>query len=384
MTGLRVALVHDYLTQYGGAERVLDEFKRTFPKAPVFVSLLDLDKMPAHYRQWDIRTTWLQRLPVLRHRPRAMISLLPAAFESFDFSEFDLVLTSSSGFCHGVLTDPATCKITYCHSPARFIWNFPAYARREKLGLGLQALLRPTVAKLRQWDINSSNRTDYWLAASDLVRQRVAKHYRRPSTVLHPPVDVTRFAVDHDNDGYYLMLMRLVGWKRPDIVVDACNRLGVPLVVAGDGRELDRLKRIAGPSIRFVGRVGDAAMRTLYSRCKAFILPSVEDFGITPLEAMASGKPVIAYAAGGARETVREGTTGAFFEHQTVESLVGVLADFDHRRYRPDAIRRHAEGFDAKRFRRRLRAFVEASYDAYRRDVPVASAQAPGQALTAE
>jgi len=369
---VRVALVHDYLTQYGGAERVLDEFKLAFPDAPVFTSVVDLDRMPARYRDWDIRASWLQRIPrLLRRDPRLLLPLLPAALESFDFDGFDVVLASSSGFCHGTLTGAQTCKLTYCHSPPRFVWDYSAYARREGLSTGVRALVQPMLRGLRQWDVVSASRTDYWIAASGLVQRRIAKHYRRESVVLPPPVDTSRFepAAGRD-DGYYLMLMRLVGWKRPDIVVEACNRLGLRLVVAGDGREEAALRRMAGPTVEFVGRVDDQRMRGLYARCTAFILPSEEDFGITALEAMASGKPVVAYAGGGALETVVPGVTGTLFDAQTPESLAAALEGFERGRFAAGAIRRHAERFDSALFRRRLRDIVSAAHRAYREGVP--------------
>ena len=368
---MRVALVHDYLTQYGGAERVLDEFKLAFPDAPVFTSVLDLNRMPPHYRGWDIRTSWLQRIPGLRRDPRLLLPLLPAALESFDFDGFDVVLASSSGFCHGTLTGAQTCKITYCHSPARFLWNYPGYARRESLTPSVQALVRPMLRGLRQWDMVSASRTDYWIAVSGLIQRRITKYYRRESLVLPPPVDTSRFdATAGRDDGYYLMLMRLVGWKRPDIVVEACNRLGLRLVVAGDGREEAALRRLAGPTIEFVGRVDDRQMRGLYAGCTAFILPSEEDFGITALEAMASGKPVIAYAGGGALETVIPDVTGMLFDAQTPESLAAALERFEPGRFVAGTIRRHAERFDSVLFRRRLREIVSAAHAAYCAGVP--------------
>ncbi|MDX6751196.1 glycosyltransferase [Geminicoccaceae bacterium 1502E] len=381
---MRIGLVHDYLTQYGGAERVLDEFKSTFPEAPVFVAVADLEHMPPHYRSWDIRTSWLQQVPYLRRDPRKLLPLLPLAFETFDFTGFDVLLASSSGFCHGALTGEKTCQITYCHSPPRFVWDYATYARREALSGGLRAALRPMLKGLRQWDMTSASRTDFWLASSRAVQQRIAKHYRRSSTVLWPPVDVGRFDATAEHDGYFLMLMRLVGWKRPDIVVEACTRLGARLVVAGDGRELATLRRLAGPTVEFVGRVDDVQMRRLYARCAAFILPSEEDFGITPLEAMASGKPVIAFAGGGALETVVPGVTGMFFGQQTAESLAGALEGFEPERFDAMRIRRHAEQFDATLFRHRLRELVAASHRAYRRSVPLPEQAGAVPALAAE
>ncbi len=381
---MKIALVHDYLTQYGGAERVLDEFKLVFPEAPVFVSVLNRERMPARYRDWEIRTSWLQRIPYLHADPRKLLPLLPAAFETFDFSGFDVVLASSSGFCHGTLTGAETCKITYCHSPPRFIWDYPAYSRREGLPRAVQAVFRPMLKGLRQWDMASANRTDYWIAASGAVRQRIAKHYRRDSLVLPPPVEMSRFRPTREHEGYFLMLMRLVGWKRPDIVVEASSRLGLPLVVAGDGRELASLRKIAGPTVKFVGRVDDSQMRTLYAGCQALILPSEEDFGITPLEAMASGKPVIAYGRGGVLETLIPGVTGTFFGEQTADSVAAALAAFDPTQFDTTVITRHVERFDATAFRSRLKAFVAASRESFcYGGAPVSAQQEIPRALAA-
>ena len=281
------------------------------------------------------------------------------AFECFDLSEYDLVVTSSSGFAHGVLTQPDTLNVCYCHSPPRFLWDYHRYAEREHLSRPARALLASQLIKLRQWDRTSANRTDVWVSTSNVVQKRVQRTYSQPSTIIPPPVDASRFDVGDGSGGFYLMLMRLVGWKRPDIVIDACSRLSLKLVVAGDGRELQALKERAGPTVQFVGRVNDTQMRELYRDCRALILPSEEDFGITPLEAMASGRPVIAYGRGGVLDTVVPGKTGTFFGEQTAESVAAALVGFDHDQFDPDAIRHHAEGFDSLAFQRRMRSLID-------------------------
>jgi len=362
---MRVAIVHDYLTQYGGAERVLDELHAIWPDAPVMVALHDPDRMPAHYRGWDIRASWLSQLPVVKRRHQALLAFYPQAFESFDLQGFDVVLSSSSGFAHGVLTGPQTMHVCYCHSPARFLWDYHNYARRERLGRLTRAVVTTQLAQLRVWDHASADRVDSWVSTSRLVRSRIAKFYGKSSTVIPPPVSVGHFDVGDGPGEYFLMLMRLVGWKRPDIAVEACTRLGLDLVVAGDGRDEGHLRRIAGPRVRFVGRVDDAGLRRLYADCKALILPSEEDFGITPLEAMASGRPVIAYGRGGALDTVIPGKTGLFFAEQTPESLVEVLRDFDPSEFDGHEIRRHAERFDSAVFRARFRQHVETQVQAH-------------------
>ncbi len=356
---MRVAIVHDALTQYGGAERVLEQIKAVFPQAPVMVAIHDPSRMPPSYRSWDIRTSWLNRIPFAKRRHRLLLPLYPQAIESFDFEGYDLVISSSYAFTQGVLTKPGTYHVNYCHSPGRFLWDYHRYAERERLSPVARMLLSPQLASMRQWDRIAADRPDAWIATSGPVQDRIGKYYGKSSVVIPPPVDVGRFEVGDGRGNYYLMLMRLVGWKRPDIVVEACTRLGVELVVAGDGRELEQLRRIAGPTVRFVGRVDDAQMRPLYRDCKAFILPAEEDFGITPLEAMASGRPVIALARGGVVDTLKPFVTGVFFGQQTTESLMDVLVDFNQHNFDPQLIRRHAEAYDVTVFRRRLRSFID-------------------------
>ena len=376
---MKVALVHDYLNQYGGAERVLDEMKRIWPDAPVFTSIYAPERMPAHYRDWDIRTSALNRIPFAARKHQVLLPLLPRAFESFDFSGFDIVVSSSSGFAHGVLPPPGVPHLCYCHSPPRFLWDYHAYARREGLGRAVRFLLSPHLLRLRIWDRAAADRADRWLTTSRVMRARIGQVYGKDSAILPCPVDTGRFAQeDRQGPGYYLMLMRLVGWKRPDIVVDACTRLDLPLVVAGDGRELDALRRSAGPSVKCGGRVDDAAMRDLYRDCTALILPSEEDFGITPLEAMAAGRPVIAFGRGGALDTVRPGVTGRFFEAQTAESLIGALSEFRPEDYDPATIRTHAATYDAARFRDRLRGEAERLFQEHATPAPISEPRVVG------
>ena len=356
---MKVAIVHDYLNQYGGAERVLDEMKLTWPEAPVFTSIYDPARMPARYREWDIRTSWLNSIPFASRKHQALLPLLPGAFESFDLDAYDLIVSSSSGLAHGIIPGPRSTHVCYCHSPPRFLWNYHRYAERERLSRLTRAFLVPQLVKLRQWDRVAADRTDAWITTSRVMQSRIRQVYGKSSTIIPPPVDISRFELGQGGGGYFLMLMRLVGWKRPDIVVEACTRLGLQLVVAGDGREEGRLRGLAGATVRFVGRVDDAQMRDLYRNCTAFILPSEEDFGITPLEAMAAGRPVIAYGRGGVLDTVIPGRTGLFFEEQSADSVAGALAAFRAEDYDSAAIRAQAELFDTAAFRRRLRGFAD-------------------------
>jgi glycosyltransferase involved in cell wall biosynthesis len=349
---------------------VLEEFHALYPDAPVYVSMYEPSKMPREYRSWDIRTTWMQKLPLVKKKHQPFMPLYPVAFESFDLSGYDLVLSSSSAFCHGVLTRPETCHVSYCHTPTRFMWNYFDYVKREKLGVQQQRALTPFLFNLRTWDRVSADRVDYWIANSRLVRKRIAKFYRRQSTVIHPPVNAERFVPSDGHDNYFLCLSRLIPYKRIDLAVEACTRIGARLLVAGSGRETERLKRLAGPTVEFLGRVDDDEMVKLYARCKAFLFPGEEDFGITPLEAMASGSPVIAFESGGALDTVVPGVTGAFFKEQTVDSLARALSSFDADAYDTATIRAHAETFDSSVFRARIQEHVEDCMKRYHDGIP--------------
>jgi glycosyltransferase involved in cell wall biosynthesis len=356
---MKVALVHDYLNQYGGAERVLEELHAIWPEAPVYTAIYNPSSMPQHYRGWDIRTSPLNRVPFANRKHQALLFMLPQAFEGFDLDDYDLVVSSSSGFAHGVLTRPHTLHVCYCHSPPRFLWDYHNYARHEGLAGAARMLVESKLASLRVWDRVAAERANEWISTSRLVRARISRYYAKPSVVIPPPIKVSRFTIGTHPGSYFLLLMRLVGWKRPEIVVQACTRLGVPLVVAGDGREAAELRGLAGPTVRFVGKVDDAQMQELYRNCKALILPSEEDFGITPLEAMAAGRPVVAYGRGGVLDTVIPARTGVFFEDQSAEALADVLLRFDARDFDPKVIRNQAEQFDSAIFAQRISQFVQ-------------------------
>lgn len=355
---MKIAIVHDSMSQYGGAEKVLEQMHAAFPDAPVYLALWNPDRLPDHFRGWDIRASWLDRMPGARRFHRAMFPFYPSAMHSLDLSRYDVVLSSSFNFAHNVVTGPDTAHVCYCHSPGRFLWDFSAYAERERLSGLKRAAVAAFLPSLRAYDTAAAQMVDCWISTSRIVQRRISKYYRRESVILPPPINVAEFHPQPGPGGYFLLLMRLVGWKRGDIVIDACNRLGLPLVVAGDGRDEARLRAMAGPTIRFAGRVDGAAKAGLYAGSKALILPSVEDFGITPLEAMASGRPVVALGEGGALDTVRPGVTGEFFGEQTTDSIVEVLRSFEPSRYDSEVIRAHAEAFDAAAFRARLTEIV--------------------------
>ena len=359
---MRVALVHDYLNQMGGAERVVMAFHEIFPNAPIYTSIYDPERVDPVFRTMDIRTTFMQKLPLVTKYHQPYLPFYPFAMESLDLRGYDLVLSSSSAFGKGVITRPETLHICYCHTPMRWCWNYDEYVEREQLGKMARSILPILITGLRTWDQTSSMRVDYFIANSPVVADRIQKYYRREAVVIPPPVEAERFPFDPAirAENYFLIVSRLIPYKRIDLAIEACNRLQLPLVIIGSGRDLDRLKTLAGPTIRFTGRLSDEEVIYYYTHCRALLFPGEEDFGITPLEAQAAGRPVIAYGAGGALASVVDGITGAFFQEQTVDSLATVLASFDERMYNTHVIRNHALEFDKPRFSRRILQFIEA------------------------
>jgi glycosyltransferase involved in cell wall biosynthesis len=356
---MRIAIVHDWLNQNGGAERVLEELHLLFPQAPIFTSIYVPEKVPAEYRTWDIRTSFLQRFPMSRRLHQAYLPLYPTAFRSFDFSDYDLILSNSSGFAHGVKVPPGVVHINYCLTPPRFLFLAENYLERERVASPVRRLLPPLLDRLRRWDIESVGDVTTFVSISRAVQDRVRDIYHRESSIIYPPVDLARFAPSPNLGDFYFIAARLIPYKRVDLAVRAFSQLGLPLLVAGDGRDRADLEAMAAPNVRFLGRVADRQLEQLYATCRAFLFPGEEDFGIAPVEAMASGRPVIAYQAGGALDYVTEGVTGAFFSEPTPESLMEAVLRTDVTAFDPQVIRRAAEGFDRAVFRRQILAAVE-------------------------
>ncbi len=349
----KTALVVSWLNQYGGAERVLEVVHELFPSAPVFTSTYWAAAMPATYRTWDIRTSFLDRIPIAHQR--LLLPFYPAAFESLDLGGFERVLSIPSAFAHGVRLPAGAQHLCYCLTPARFLWNYADYVERERIGRLPRAILPLFIASLREWDRRAAQRVTQFVAISKTVQARIATHYVRESEIIHPPVDVDTFAVSSVRENFFLIVSRLVPYKRIDLAVQAFNQLGLPLVIAGDGRDRARLEAMAKPNVRFLGRVADAQRCDLLARCRAFIFPGEEDFGISPLEANACGKPVVAFAGGGALETTVPGVTGEFFREPTAVSLAETIAAFADKQYDPWVMRRHAERFATVVFKDKLR-----------------------------
>jgi glycosyltransferase involved in cell wall biosynthesis len=351
----RVAIVHSWLNQYGGAERVLEQLHDLFPDAPIYTSMYEPRAMPASYQRWDIRTSFLQRVPLSRSKHQLMLFLYPFAFETFDLSDYDLVVSLSSGFSHGIRVNQRNRHVCYCLTPARFLWTFDSYVKLEGVGRAAQAALRLSVPYLRRLDYLAAQRVGHYVGISEVVRERILRFYDRKSAIIYPSIAVDSFQTSDEVGGYFLTASRLIPYKRIDLAIEACNRLKLPLKVVGDGRSRAALERLAGPTIEFLGKVDDPTLHRLYARCRAFIFPGEEDFGLTPIEAQASGRPVIAYGRGGTLETIVANETGIFFPEQSVDSLAHALEGFDHRAFDPQRIRAHArDTFDISVFRRRF------------------------------
>jgi glycosyltransferase involved in cell wall biosynthesis len=349
---VRLAIVHDYLVQYGGAERVVEALHQLWPEAPVFTSLYEAAAMPPAFAGMDVRTSFLQNLPAARRRFKLALPLYPAAMRSLDVSDYDVVVSSSSGWAHGVRARAGARHVVYCHTPARWLYRTDSYVAAERLAVA------PVLPVLRRWDGRSAARPTDYLANSQAVRERIARVYGRLARVVYPPVDTRRFAVAAPDD-YYLCVSRLNAYKRIDLAVRACERVGRRLVVAGDGPARDALRRVAGPRTEFVGRVSDADVAELLARSRALIVPAEEDFCITAVEAMASGRPVVGYGRGGLLETVVPERTGVLFPEATAESLARGLLRLERLELDPAAIRAHALRFDVRRFQAEMREIVE-------------------------
>ncbi len=343
----------------GGAESVLEALVDLFPNAPVFTTIYWRDGMPDRYRDLDIRTTWLDRAPLIYRHHQPYLPLYPLAVQSIDLSGYDLIISNKSGFCHGVRTAASQLHVDYCLTPTRYVWDTASYTERERLSTPARLALRPLMGWLKTWDKKAADGVDDFIAISSEVQDRIRRYYQRESAIIYPPVNVERYQPSQDPPSdFFLIASRLIPYKRIDLAVEACNRLGVPLVVVGEGRGRAALEAVAGPTIEFRGRVSDADLAWLLSHCRAFIFPGREDFGIAPVEAQAAGRPVIAFAAGGALDTVVDGETGIFFYEQSVQSLVEAIERFSRLDFAPARIRRQAERFSLNRFKQELLAHV--------------------------
>ena len=356
----RVAIIHDWLNQVGGAENVLEELHGLFPDAPIYTSMYWPKAMPAHYRQWEIHTTWLDYIQLSKTHHQWFLLAYPLAFRTLDLSYYDLVISNKSAFCLNVQVRPDAKHLCYCLTPTRFVWNFDAYVRGEGAGWLARRLVPPFLPYLRHVERRAAGRIYAFAAISDAIRQRVKHYYDRTAEIIYPPVATERF---HANttlpEDFFLVVSRLIPYKRIDLAVQAFNQLGLPLVIIGDGRDRAKLEAMAQPNIRFLGRLDNTATDDYRYRCRAFIFPGEDDFGIAPVEAMAAGRPVVAYAAGGALDTVIDGTTGVFFKAANAGSLAFAVQRLVGLTFDPAAIQAHARQFSTDNFRKAFMEFVK-------------------------
>ncbi len=374
MEKLKVALVHDFLIDFGGAERVLAALQEIFPGAPIYVSLLDLDSLgPIKKRaeNWEIKTSWFQKVPYGKKLISPLRFLLPLIWESFDFKDFDLVITSSSwAIPKGIITPPKTLHLCYCHAPPRWLYGYPTARPWQKYWL-VRVYTKIVNGFMKKYDWTSSTRVDHFIANSKEVQGRIKRFYQRDSVVINPPVDIPlNFKrIKPKSSDPYFFVSRLASPKNHALAIKACGELKRPLLVAGDGPLRPTIEKLVAryPTVKYLGRVTDQELKELYNRCRAFIFPvEEEDFGIVPIEAAAYGKPTIALFSGGAKETVKEGETGLFFKEPSVQSLKKAILKFEkkEKEFDPQKIRAWAKGFAKERFKREIKEFVESKLNA--------------------
>jgi glycosyltransferase involved in cell wall biosynthesis len=365
---LRVAIVHYWFVNNGGGERVVEALAEMFPQADLFCLVADASTMTPRLRRHKLTTSFLQRVPGNRRWYRHLLPLHPFALERLNLADYDLILSSESGPAKGIFPGKQACHICYCHSPMRYLWDlYPAY--RRSLGPVAGTVFALAAPYLRRWDRASASRVHHFVANSHNVASRIRNHFGRESHVIHPPVNVTLGYISGEVDDYYLVVGRLIDYKRVDLAIEACNQLKRPLRIVGDGNRVNHLRKLAGPTVQFLGRLEDAAISEQYAHCRALLFPGEEDFGIVPVEAQSFGRPVIAYGQGGVLETVQgiradteftASASGVFFDAQTGNSLVGAMRLFEslEPQFSPVSIRRSAERFAAARFTSEMYDFI--------------------------
>ncbi len=388
---MKLALVHDFLVQHGGAEEVLKVFHDVWPEAPIYTLVHDPKRIGSLFSGADIRSSFIQRLPFGKRRYQWFLPLMPTAIERHDLTGYDVVLSSSSAFAKGAITSPETLHLCYCHTPTRYLWTDTHRYLHDRGTLPpMRSLIHPLLSLMRLWDRQAADRADHFIANSKNVQSRIQKYYRRDSYVIHPPVDTSRFTINNEkrevelpggsstsasqtvelrqvqsNRNYFLAGGRLVAYKRFDLIVRVFNRLGIPLKIFGTGPAFAALRKEAKPNIEFLGFVDASERAELYRNCTAFIHPQEEDFGLTVIEAMASGRPVIAYAKGGALETIKEGETGILFHEQIWEALADAVLRFNASQFDSQKIRAHAMQWDVEQFKTKIKQYVDEKWKTF-------------------
>lgn len=353
-----VALAHEYFASWGGAEQVVRVLHAEWPDAPVYTLFAERRHRDGTLAGWDLRASWLQRLPLGDGRHRLLLPLLPRAVESMRVAPADVLVSSSSAFIKGLRVPPGTRHVCYCHSPTRYLWDWSEQYVREEVPTALRPIVKALLVDLRAWDLEAARGVDRFVANSRVVRDRIRRYYGRDSEVVHPPVDVAAYPLRESQEDFYLAISRLVPYKNLDVAVRAFNTLGMRLKIVGEGRERGRLERLAGDNVEFLGRQPAATVRELLAVARGLVFPAEDDFGLVCAEALAAGRPVVALARGGATEIVEDGRTGALFDVPTPEALVEAVRRAEAQHFDRAELRRAAERFDAARFRARMRAIV--------------------------
>jgi len=360
---MKIALVHDHLTQEGGAEKVLRVLHDVFPDSPIYTLVYDKKKMDTDMHDKKVVPSFLQKWPLGVRKYQWFLMWMPAATESYNLDNFDLVISSSSAFAKGIITKPQTKHICYCHTPTRYLWtDSQTYVQGLNQNRLIKKFIPFALSKLRLWDKIAADRVDLFIANSNTVKKRIKKYYGKDSQVIFPPVETSKYNISNEVQNYFLAGGRLVPYKRFDLIVTAFNRLNMQLKIFGTGPDYKRLKKMAKKNIQFEGNVSEEQKAKLYSQCKAYINPQEEDFGITAVEAMAAGRPVLAFKSGGALDTVIENKTGLFFSRQNWEDLAYKILHFNKFQFNPHEIREHARQFDVEVFKDKVKQLVIGTY----------------------
>lgn len=369
---LKIAIVIDWLTSNGGAEKVAETIMSCFPEAPIYTSVFNKKNFP-HLSSKKIYTSFLQKIPFTKTKHQLFSVLRPYAFESFNFTNYDIVISSAHAEAKGIITKPYTMHVSYCHTPTRYYWSdYHEYYNRLEFGILnpiVKTFMPLFISKMRFWDKIASERVDYFIANSKYVAKRIMKYYKKEAEVIYPPVQCSNFSISQKGyENFYLAGGRLIPYKKFDLIIQAFNDLkNEKLIIFGNGPEEKKLKKIANKNIELIGKVDNNTLKNLFSTCKAFIFPQDEDFGIVAVEAQASGRPVIAYRKGGALETIKEGITGTFFNEQTPPSLIDAIKRFNPDKYNPQLIRQNALQFDTVQFKKKLNLFLEEKWEDWKK-----------------
>lgn len=358
---LKVAIIAEELTQLGGAEKVLDAMLEMFPKAPIYTLVWDKEKTQHRYDKFDVRPSFIQKMPFAIKKYKWYLPFMPAAVESFDLKDFDLIISSSSALIKGVKTHKNQIHICYCHTPTRYLWSdSDSYLLTAPVPGILKPLVKFVFKFLRKWDLKASARPDFFIANAQNIRRRIQKYYHRDSAVIYPPVECDKFKISDNLGDYFLFASRLEPYKKADLVIEAFNDMpDKKLKIVGSGTKKEEWQKLAKSNVEFCGRLSDEDLAKTFSRCLAFIFPPEEDFGIALVEAEAAGRPVIAFGKGGSLETVIPGVTGEFFLPQTPEALKKIIKNFDPKKYNPQTIRKQALKFDKSIFKQELEEYIK-------------------------